>query len=217
MVAGRDTAAGKSRHPTGATPDTLRVLHLMPRTSSYVKWEVRDESLRPDMLGHWPWLEHPAHGRQVDVVALPLKNAEGVELHPYDVDKANHLRAGVSEMVNIVGFPFGKSAGGAFGVWVKGAIASEPDVDFGDLPCFLVDARTRPGQSGSPVIAFSTGPHHMTGGALAFGAGPITEFLGVYSARIHETSSDLGLVWKREAIAEILSDGVPGNGRESPC
>ena len=31
--------------------------------------------------------------------------------------------------------------------------------DFNDLPMFLIDSRTRPGQSGSPVIFFSSGPH----------------------------------------------------------
>ena len=55
----------------------------------------------------------------------------------------------------------------------------------------------------------------MADGALAFGAGPMVELLGVYSGRINK-ESDLGIVWKTSALTEILKNGVRGNGNMNP-
>lgn len=59
-------------------------------------------------------------------------------------------------------------------------MASEPDVDFGGRPVFLIDCRSRPGQSGSAVIAYrSAGTVAMKDGGAAIFSGPVTKFLGV--------------------------------------
>jgi hypothetical protein len=41
-------------------------------------------------------------------------------------------------------------------VWSRGTIATELDFDHDDLPMYLVDSRTREGQSGAPVIWYSS-------------------------------------------------------------
>ncbi len=132
-------------------------------------------------------------------------------MHPYDLaGAAPALKVGGADGVSIVGFPFGMTGGGAFGIWTRGFIASEPEVDFNDLPSFLVDARTRPGQSGSPVIAYSDGGATPTAdGGLAFFGRPVTNLLGVYSGRLNE-HSDLGLVWKIQAVRDILEGQQSG-------
>jgi hypothetical protein len=190
---------------------------LLPIRQDRIEWKsIPQKLLKGD--GSAAWLEHPRWGRRVDVVALPLGNlSDELELHPYQLDSsAMQLRTQVSEFVNIIGFPFGRTAGGVFAIWTKGAIASELDVDFDDLPCFLIDARTREGQSGSPVIAYSPGgPTTMADGSLAFMQGPIANLLGVYSGRINE-ESDLGVVWKVSVINEILENGVAGKGTLTP-
>jgi hypothetical protein len=145
---------------------------------------------------------------------VPLPEVPDILLHPYPIGgDVPALMVRPSSDVSIVGFPFGMTAGGAFAIWSRGAIASEPEVDLDDMPKFLVDSRTRPGQSGSPVIA------HSPGGMTSFANGtsrvtatPITNLLGVYSGRINE-QSDLGIVWKVEAIREIIEGGVGGDGR----
>ncbi len=208
-------STGQPMHPSGAVPEILRISYMMPPRPDRIEWQPRDEIVLEANPDKALWLQHPIHGRQVDVVALPLGNTQGVELHPYDLtDSAPVLMTGPSEGVNIIGFPFGFTAGGAFGIWTRGFMASEPDVDWNDLPCFLVDARTREGQSGSPVIAYSsgTGGHRMAGGALAFFQGPVTNLLGVYSGRLNN-QSDLGIVWKVQAVRDILAgqqQGVAG-------
>ena len=43
----------------------------------------------------------------------------------------------------------------------------------------------------------------MENGSVAVGAGAYTRFLGIYSGRINP-ESDLGIVWKARAIAELV-------------
>jgi hypothetical protein len=83
-------------------------------------------------------------------------------------------------------------------------MASEPQVDFNDLPIFLIDCRSRQGQSGSAVLAYRSGGMvaMADGGSAAFD-GPVWKFLGIYSGRINR-ESDLGIVWKASAIHELV-------------
>ncbi|MDX3747373.1 trypsin-like peptidase domain-containing protein [Streptomyces sp. AK08-02] len=217
VASGRNPETGQPRSNTGATPDTLHIPMLLPPRQDRIEWKSTPYKLLNED-GSAAWLEHRRYGRRVDVVALPLGSLdEGFELHPYQLESdAPRLRSQISDFVNIVGFPFGRTAGGVFAIWTKGAIASEPDVNFEDLPCFLIDARTREGQSGSPVIAYSPGgPTVLSDGSLAGFNGPVTNLLGVYSGRINERS-DLGRVWKASVITELIDDGFPGKGTLMP-
>lgn len=103
-----------------------------------------------DDTGHHRWYEHPSLGGQVDVVVLPLCRvpADGLILTYTSNEFSQPIGVGPSQELSIVGFPFGESSGRNVAVWVRGAIASEPVIDHGGLPRFLIDARTRPGQSG---------------------------------------------------------------------
>jgi Trypsin-like peptidase domain len=217
VVSGRDPNDGQPIDKSGATPDTIHIRHLLPPVpgSNLLSWRDFDEPLYDDETPRW--LEHRVHKRRVDAVALPLTNATSAHLIPYEltIQPSNQLKAVVSDFVNIVGFPFGIAAGGSIGVWMKGAIASEPELNFNDLPCFLIDARTRQGQSGSPVIAFATGNATMATGFISVIHGGLSNLLGVYSGRINK-ESDLGMVWKNAAIIDILTNGVTGNGNLTP-
>jgi len=212
VAAGRNPYSGQPIHPSGAVPDTLRLLQLLPAQPDRIQWEPRDERSLESETDRALWLQHPVHGRSVDVVALRLQHTSGVELHPYDLTgAAPALKIGPADGVSVVGFPFGITGGGAFAIWTRGFVASEPDINFNELPSFLVDARTRPGQSGSPVIAYSSGGGTaMADGSTAFFNGPLTNLLGVYSGRVNE-QSDLGLVWKVDAVREILAAEQPGD------
>lgn len=215
VAAARNPRDGQPMHSSGAVPDTLRITYMMQPKPDRIEWEPRDEVVLETDPDRAHWLQHPVHGRKVDVVAVPLSNIQGADLHPYEIGgTAPELVTGPSEDVSIIGFPFGFTAGGAFGVWTHGFTASEPDVDWNELPCFLVDARTREGQSGSPVIAYSSGSggHRLSGGALAFSPGPVTNLLGVYSGRLNR-DSDIGVVWKVDVVRDILAaqeQGIPG-------
>jgi hypothetical protein len=176
-------------------------------------WIEREERLYDDE-GRALWLEHPLLRNGADIAVLPLSNVEGIELFPYDLDKPGPpIRWGPSDPVAIIGFPFGKSAGGLCGIWVHGWVASEPDIDLDGLPRFLVDSRTRPGQSGSPVIAVRTGSVLHQNDVMVQYFSPPETFLGVYSGRINK-ESDLGYVWKLGAVRELVDKGVPADASQ---
>jgi hypothetical protein len=201
VAAGRNPINGQPMSSTGAIPDALKIFHLFPGA----RWEPREERVLDAETETALWLHHPVHERTVDVVALPLKNVANAELHPYRYQNLPDIKAGPAEGVSIIGFPFGLTGGGNFAIWTRGFVASEPEVDLDGLPRFLVDARTRQGQSGSPVITYSPTGLNATSRGVTLSAGPpISKLLGVYSGRVNK-ESDLGYVWKVAVIEEILS------------
>ncbi len=200
VVAGRHPDDSKVLSHTGAVPDELVILHNV--AGNLGQWFGLQEPLY-DRAGKPLWLEHPTHGRRVDVVALPLTETAGAQLYPYDPSNPGPgIVYGPSDDLSIIGFPFGITGGGALGIWVQGTVATEPYIEFGGLPCLLVDSRTRSGQSGSPVIAFRVGGYQTAEGTV-MGVGDAEQFVGVYSGRLNE-ESDLGFVWKASALLDIF-------------
>ena len=151
------------------------------------------------------WIEHPTLGAKSDFVALQLRELDDVHLYPYDmVNTGPNLKVGPADSVSVVGFPFGLQVGGSMAIWATGFMASEPDININNLPVFLIDCRSRQGQSGSAVIAYrSGGMVAMQDGSSAAFSGPVTKFLGIYSGRIN-AESDLGIVWKASSIQELV-------------
>ena len=158
------------------------------------------------------WTEHPTLGTKADIVALPTKeldstiNKVGIYLdnnwHKWDVG---------SELY-VIGFPHGQ-IGGPFAIWSKGYIASEPDFDIAELPIFPIDCRSRPGQSGSPVYGQFRPGHIVNYKEKKYIAEEgMYYFLGVYSVRLYP-DSDLGFVWKRSCIEELVNHAV-ANGTQ---
>ncbi|WP_293389484.1 hypothetical protein [Nevskia sp.] len=205
-------------------PDAVKIRHV--RSGDYVNFIESTESL-VDESGPL-WLEHPEHGSMVDIGALPLTQIKDVEIIAHDPWMPMFIQIGVGDDLTIVGYPFGVQSHG-FAIWTRGHIASEFDLDYQDLPCFLIDSRTREGQSGSPAIFFRTGSYFGKFGEIMMvkrsaelvltPGQPIPEdyvvphsnvteqFLGIYSGRI-DKESDLGRVWRPSAIRDVIERGV---------
>jgi len=216
VASGRHPETGQPLHSSGGIPDTLRVqLPDLSRTG-FVDWvplELPVLQIGESGEEHALWLEHPLEGRAVDVVAIQLPIKVEALVAPYDpFDESPQLIVGPSSELSIIGFPFGRTGGGHLGIWIKGSVASEPEVALDGLTRFLVDARTRDGQSGSPVIAYSDGTNvaAFAGGGMTIGsARPTVSLVGVYSGRINR-NSDLGYVWRTEVVRDILRAQQPG-------
>lgn len=100
---------------SGAWPDEVAILHNV--AGQLGSWQAEREPVRD---GDGPlWLVHPALGRRADVVALPLTKLAGHDLHPHGLDGGPDILLGVTQQVSIIGFPFGRTGGGAFGIWVE--------------------------------------------------------------------------------------------------
>lgn len=190
--------------PGGATPDKLIIHHNV--SGRVGAWMPVVEPLR-DPEGRSLWLEHPALGSRVDIAVLLLTDLNGVNVAHHDLNLGNDIVIEVTTEVSVIGFPFHLRHAGGFGIWTRGTVATEFDVDFNDLPCFLIDARTREGQSGSPVLYWDIhGVTRRSGSSIVVGTGTQTRFLGIYSGRIN-AESDLGRVWRPSAIMEVIFGG----------
>ena len=204
-VTGRRQDNNKPLSPTGGVPNEVVIYHNIK--GHLGTWQGKNEKLYFDPNNEKRrWIEHPVLGPRADFVALPLTQLDNVELYPYDLENPGEdMMVGPAEVVSVIGFPFGITAGGVFPVWATGFIASEPIVDFNDLPIQLIDCRSRQGQSGSPVLAYrSGGVISMTDGSAASFDGPVSRLIGIYSGRIN-AESDIGIVWKTSAILELIN------------
>ena len=201
-VTGRPPGTNQPLSGTGGVPDEVLIIHN--RKGRLGDWVGRLEPLYEDDQPRW--IEHPRLGAAADFVAIPLREVQDVDIHPYNlIDQTPTIKVGVADVISVVGFPFGRRVGGFFAIWATGFVASEPDIDYENLPVFLIDCRSRPGQSGSAVIAHrNSGTVALADGSTAIYSGPVTTFLGIYSGRI-SSESDLGTVWKASAVGELLS------------
>ena len=200
-VTGRHWETDEPLSKTAAIPNHVKIFHN--QQGKLGSWISTLEPLY-DLNESPRWEEHPELGSKADFVALPLSQLKGIQLYPYQIPGAD-IYVGPADIVSVIGFPFGNAAGGKLGIWATGFLASEPDVDYRDLPIQLIDCRTRQGQSGSPVIALRSGEVvKFRDGSIGMGGGSVERFIGIYSGRIN-AESDLGMVWKASALVELLN------------
>lgn len=122
-VTGRHQDTGAPLSKTGGIPSDIVVVHN--RKGQLGQWVPRVEPLYSN--GAPRWVEHPTLGARADFVALQLTALDDVELFPYDpANPGPAILVGPADSVSVIGFPFGMTAGGAFGVWATGFLASEP-------------------------------------------------------------------------------------------
>jgi hypothetical protein len=147
-----------------------------------------------------------------DVMVMSWERAEP-RTAPDEVPWPPQLFPG--ESVFIVGYPYRLTVGPALPLWIRGTVASDPMFGYsaGDksYPLWLIDARTRRGQSGAPVIRHRP-PNTVlirNDGYPCKTLGTDSDILGVYSGRTSD-ESDLGFVWPMDEVDEICRDGVPG-------
>ena len=156
-----------------------------------------------DASGNKLWLEH-SRGREVDAVAIPFDITPDVKVYDIDLALAEFdLMVYPSESVSIIGFPQGITSNGKLPIWKTGHVASDIDIDWGGKPAFLIDATTKSGMSGSPVIAKRVSIYQTSQGNTI---GNAARFLGVYSGReIDQSGIEVGYVWKPKVINEIIT------------
>lgn len=183
-------------------PDELRVVHHGKNIGTWVEVNVP----LYDTNGNRTWIEH-SDGSGMDVVAIPLSIPDDCRAYPLSLTLADtDMIPEVAMPCSIIGFPLGLTGPGVFPIWKTGHIASEPLLDTGGKPVFLIDATTRGGMSGSPVVLrLNGGFRKHSGGSVMVTSGYSTKFLGVYSGRL-PGDSNIGCVWKPLVVSKILEN-----------
>lgn len=201
VFSGRNSETGQPMSPTAAIPDEVKIVcHQKGRLGS---WLVKSEKLLNED-GSNKWREHP-NGMEIDIAVLPLTiSIDDIDLYPLDMALAEVDMIPETAMpTSIIGYPFGLSAGGAWPIWKTGHIATDPDINYDGRPAFLIDATTRGGMSGSPVVLRMNGGYRTNSGNSILAGGITTKFLGIYSGRIHG-DAELGRVWRPFLINEVI-------------
>lgn len=218
LVTGRHQDTAEVLHSSGATPNSV-VIHFHAGKLPG-EWKPISLPLFRDDGTPW-WIEHPRLGAKADIVALNLKWGTDVTKYPYFL-KTTHDRHSIivspAEPISVIGFPFGLSSTERFPIWATGFLAQELSLMTPDKPTFLIDCRTRQGQSGSAVIAFRPSGHRkVVADKVRATLTPenIWEFLGIYSGRVN-AQSDLGRVWHVSAIEELLAAAEGAMPRTAP-
>lgn len=207
VVSGRNHETGKVTHPQAGVPDHLRV-HVPLNDLGAPSLIVRVPTVNAD--GNPLWVEHPKHGRAVDVAALDIDlPPPGQAAHmPMNAVRMVELKQRIGMPVFILGYPFGK-LGIGFPIWKQATLASEPYLSPNiDHKYLIVDTASRPGMSGSPVIQRVHGLVELEDGTSGTMDGDgACNFIGIYSGRFHtnETSdAQLGRVWPAVLVREIV-------------
>lgn len=187
----------------------LLLMHLIP---------LIGEDWRPT------WTQHPVLGADMDVAVVPFDPPDDVVVMKWEREVVprtapdqcpwpSQLFPG--EDVFIVGYPYRLMSGPSLPLWVRGSIASDPMFGYHaggkSYPLWLVDARTRMGQSGSPVMRYRPPGSVQVRNDRQAGSSefPDSQLLGVYSGRTRD-ESDLGFVWPMDEVDEICRSGVQG-------
>lgn len=211
VVSGKNFITNQCLNDLGAIPNKLILKYKRYIDDGNYEWIDKTIHLY-DLNENKIWHEHPIFGSKVDVVLVPLE--EEANKYSYKEcfrDNTNYI-LNVTENIFVLGFPLGytvKSKEEPHAVWTSGTVASDPILNLiinGDeVPAFLIDSRTRQGQSGSPVIYYSQQGldlHYETNRTAIWGC-PFMQEVGIYSGRINK-DSDLGYVWKWQVIKEII-------------
>ena len=208
VVTRRDQSTGKPLSSTGAIPDHILIHHNgAEKDDKGIDTVVIVSETLSDQDGSPRWIQHPSLAERADIVALPLTRLDGVAIQPVTITGTeNPISCRPGEMVSVVGYPFGIGGPGSLAIWATGFIASEIGFLWNGLPVVLIDCRSRPGQSGSPVFAYRTGLIIREDGQLqlATHGSAAYRFLGVYSGRIHP-ESDIGMVWNAESVGQLVN------------
>jgi len=231
IVTGRHPASPRISE-TGAIPIRFRLtLHrrVSEKHISLSQKVILDGELNDETGAAPKWLEHPSHKFKVDVIVLKIPNDDKFRseircgyLSEYSSFQEDY-HAQAMDDVFVIGYPWGLTGGDpVLPVYKRGSVASEPLVDFGKLPRFLIDCRTAKGMSGSPVICSHSGIWSRNGKLENDSIiGTVQNFAGVYSGRLRpkETGenddrldqvTEIGVIWKKSVVEEIVRHGVAG-------
>lgn len=164
---------------------------------------------------------HFSETRDIDIAFIELSQSDCIVLRQLgwstpisDNLGLQTLAMSVCDDVFVVGYPFGKRASTNYlaPIFKRGTLATSLNLSYlENRPSFIVDTTSRPGMSGSPVVAIRNGSYWLENDSLIMNGTIGMRFLGVYSGRIDGNQggeSCLGLVWQRSLIDALINGAV---------
>jgi hypothetical protein len=211
----------KALKDNGAIPNRIKIQVMKLLPNDVVELHYQFANLY-DANGKAIWFQHRSKS-EVDVAAINL----GQGLKDFEVAGINKkarydMKIEIGNDVFILGYPLGFSHFIKTPIWKRGSIASEPHAETPESRNrIVIDATTRSGMSGSPVILREK-THYISESGEIRQHMNASRFLGVYSSRpsfraktspidgLEDVRTELGYVYKAGCIEQIVRDGIPG-------
>jgi hypothetical protein len=204
-LSGKDPRTGRHLSETLCEPDRIEV-DIFPGGDPNCPFKAQLGIL--DVDGKPLWRTHPKHGEKVDVACLPT-TLRDPDVKPINfVAHCHELIKAVGVDAFILGYPLGPMQ---FPVFKRCSIATEPELNVYNLPCFLVDSVSSRGMSGAPVVVRANGLAMTANGVVKQYDGFPSDFIGIYTGRENapvahpEANAQLGIVWKASVVDEIIA------------
>jgi hypothetical protein len=170
------------------------------------------------------WYQHPEKN-EVDIAVVNVgQDLEGHLVRGINEPCAEYdMAVEIGNEVFVLGYPLGFSHFANMPIWKRGSIASEPHAETVDSKNrIMIDATTRKGMSGSPVIMrYKT--HYLSEDGQVKMRGNASRFIGVYASRpspgrepTHDeleaglSSHEIAYVFKSGCVEETITHGVRG-------
>jgi hypothetical protein len=214
-------------HSQLALPNRLRLsLMLKPDQSEYesrpgqVLFQEQVVELY-DADGRAMWYQHPQRNDR-DVAVLNY----APHFQRFNISGVNELAAQgdmaiqIGGTVFILGYPLGFSHFANTPIWKKGSIASEPNLETPDSKTrVVIDATTRQGMSGAPVIMRERTHYLAEDGQIKTHVNA-TRWIGVYASRPvirvrasaldEDRRAEVGYFYKMGCVYEAITHGIRG-------
>lgn len=226
VFSGRHADNHSALDSKGRIPNQLRaslvLLNHPDGTESQIASQEVTISLY-DADGNAQWLQHPT-GSRIDIAAISLgPAADTYRVYGIGEEANEHdIAIEIGNDVFILGYPLGQSNFLAMPIWKRGVIASEPHLQPDNTPPrIFIDATTRNGMSGAPVIMRAK-THYLTEGGEIKQHANASRFVGVYASRpgVDDVAASLrtdsreraeiGVVFKSGAAIEVLQGEIRG-------
>lgn len=170
------------------------------------------------------WYQHPTRSL-VDIAVVNVGSlfnghlVKGVN----ELCGENNMAVEIGSQIFVLGYPLAFSHFANTPIWKRGSIASEPHSETpSSRNRIVIDATTRKGMSGSPVIMREK-THYLDESGEIRAKANASRFIGVYASRPQPTpnatleegetglsSHEIGYVFKSGCVHEVIATGIKG-------
>jgi hypothetical protein len=219
VLSGRDPVTLECLSPTAAVPNRVRLKVVLNRSSPlYVGRDdtflFQEQTLQLyDDSGQAAWYQHKEKSNRADIAVANLGGAAFGEWEIVGINQIafqTDMKIEIGNDVHVLGYPLGFSHFMNTPIWKKGSIASEPHMEtLESRGRIIIDATTREGMSGSPVVMRAK-THYISENGSIKAYPNATRLIGVYASRPILGKAEIGYVYKSGLIEEVIKDGSRG-------
>lgn len=215
-------------HQQGAIPNRIRMsLTLKPDQPEY-EGDTTKQLMQEVFIqlfndqGRAEWAQH-AEKNKFDVALVSPPAASLNRYHIVGVNEISqrtNMSIEIGNEVFILGFPLGFTHLTTMPIWKRGSIATDPNFETPETgPKVVIDATTRGGMSGSPVIMRAK-THYVSTGGQTVADHNATRWIGIYSSRPtlapganvgeEDKRAEVGYFFKNGCVIETIEHGIRG-------